>query len=177
MKTTIAFLLLLVFAGISVGQPAPVNISDPVKYNDFIVGEQNEIGESLLDLMEVINDETSTLDIAMTYLGTLSATIDQSIADMENLEKMNNDYGLKKSAMDLFGFYKRIMGDKYSEIIKQLYSESPDIVLIDQITKEVADEEKGFDAAFQLAQQSFATGYGFTLAPNSMQDDIDGSGQ
>lgn len=177
MKATITFLILLVFSGISFGQSAPVKNTDPVKYNDFIVGEQNKIGESLLDLMEVINDETSTLDVAMSYLGTLSATIDQSIANMENLEKLTNDYGLKNASMELFGFYKRIMRDKYSEILKQLYSESPDVDAINRITQEVSDEEKGYDAAFQKAQQAFASANGFTLAPNSMQDDIDGSGQ
>lgn len=177
MKTTITFIILLVFSGISFGQTTPVRISDPVKYNDYIVNEQNEIGESLLALMGVINDETSTLDIARSYLAALNSTIDHTIADMNNLEELKNDYGLKKSAMDLFGFYKRIMSDKYSVIITQLYAEIPDVELITRITGEVTDEEKGFDAAFQQAQQSFASGYGFTLSPNSMQDDLNGSGQ
>lgn len=177
MKNILSILFVFVFAGTIFAQSGKVKITDPVKYNDYIIDEQNEIGESLLDLMDIISDETSTEDVAMAYLDLLTATIDLSLADLENLEKMKDDYGLRKAALDLFGFYRRIMGTKYAEMIEQLYSESPDMEVIDRITKEVSDEEKGYDAAFQSAQQSFATAHGFTLTPNSMQEDIDGSGQ
>lgn len=175
MKTALSVLFLLLFSVLSYSQSGSVRISEPIKYNDYIVAEQNEIGESLLDLMDVINDETSTEETAMFFLGKLNTTIALSIGDLENLEKMNNDYDLKKSALDLFNFYKRIMGNTYPVIIRQLYSEIPDIELINKLTQEVAAEEKGYDDAFQKAQQSFSSANGFSLTPNTMQDQINGT--
>lgn len=177
MKTVLSILFVFVFAGTLFAQSDKVKISDPISYNDYIVNEQNEIGDALLDLMDVISDVTSTEEMAMYQLGVLTAAIDLSIIDLENLETIKNDYGIRRAALDLFGFYKRIMGTQYVEMIGQLYSEVPDMEVIDRISQEVTEEEKEFDAAFQLAQQAFASAHGFTLTPNSLQEELDGAGQ
>jgi hypothetical protein len=146
-------------------------ITEPVKYNDYIVEQQDLIGGKLLELVQILNKNESTQDDATASLEIVKATIVQALSNLSALVPLK-DSGVKQDAADLFLFYQRTALTKYPPIIGQLYSGSPDFDEIDKLLSEITAEEKGYDEAFQQAQQKFADANNFTLEENELQKDI-----
>jgi len=148
-------------------------ITEPVKYNDYIVNEQNAIGEKIINLMGIVSEATSTHETAMAALQLLSNTIDNSIRNLENLKTYDPDFGMKVAAMDLFQFYHRIIQNQYVQLINELYTEQPNVEKINGLVDQVSVEEKGFDDAFQAAEQKFADANNITLEKNELQESFE----
>jgi hypothetical protein len=146
-------------------------ITEPVKYNDFIVEQQNLIGDKLLQLIQVFQDAQSTKDEATASLELVNGAIGLALSNLSGLSPIE-DHGLKQKATDLFLFYQRTMQSKYPLLINQVYSESPDQEEINRILTEVTAEEKGYDDSFQEAQTNFAAANNFSLEENRLQKEI-----
>jgi hypothetical protein len=175
MKTTSYFfsLMLILMSSIVLAQSSSrVKISKALEYNDYIVEAQNKIGKSLLDLMAIVNTAESTHEQAKASLQVLNNTIDLSINTLENLEEYSPDYGLRKSALDLFRFYQRTMRNQYVILTDEIYSDNPNVELLDKTMAQISQEEKTYDDAFQSAQEQFARANNFVLEQNSMQEQI-----
>lgn len=167
-------LAVLLYAASSAQSSNRIVISEPVKYNDYIVDQQNLIGGKLLEMIQVLNKSESTQDEATASLEMVKATITQALSNLDILSPIE-DFGVKQDANDLFLFYQRTAQTKYPLIISQLYSASPDVDEIDKVLAEITTEEKGLDDAFLGAQQKFAAANNFTLEENELQKDINGN--
>lgn len=175
MKTLLASILLaLLFASAYAQTGTAVVITEPVKYNDYIVDQQNLIGNKLLGLNQVMGNPEATKDDALAAIEQIKAAIEQALLNTGNLSPIE-DMGLKKAAIDLFHFYQRTMQTKYPALINQVYSDTPDTDLINTLLGEVTAEEKGYDDAFLGAQSKFASANNFSLEENELQKDFDGN--
>jgi hypothetical protein len=148
-------------------------IQEPVKYNDYIVDQQNLIGGKLLELFQVFNNPESSQSEATASLEFVNAAIEQALANLSVLSPIE-DLGVKQAATDLFLFYRQTMQSKYPLLINQVYSSAPDVEEINRIMAEITNEEKGLDEAFLGAQEKFAAANNFKLEENELQKEIGG---
>jgi hypothetical protein len=172
-RSTLLLLLCLGFIGL---QAQTTTIKDPVKYNDFIVNQQNLIGEELLVLIGMFDALPDDQQVVLDQLEIVIGTCKSSIATTKNLKAIPNEFGLKANAIALFGFYEDIMDTDYRDAIAELYAEVPDTDLLQKILTSVQEEEAKFDAAFQSSQEQFAKYHNIQLIQNEIQEEIDGAG-
>ena len=174
MKKTfqISSFLLLVFMTVAAYSQAPPTkvITVPTEYNDYIVGQQNMIGEGILNFVSVFSDTASTSADAKAKLNLVLQTTSDVIDNMNNLQTYTPDFGLKESAINLFTFYKRIIGTTYFAIVDEVYSTTPDTAKLDEMLKAITEEEAGLDKAYQESQQKFAAENKFTLEDNKLEE-------
>lgn len=154
-----------------------VKITDPVKYNDYIVGEQDRIGTELLKLIGMFDALPEDQKVCINQLEVVLTTCKSAIANVEKLKPIEHEFGLKNASIDLFKFYDRIIDSDYRVIIGELYKDVPDLEKMQGVLTKVTEEEATYDGAFQTAQQSFATYHNMDLRPNEMQEQFDEAGE
>jgi len=160
------FLTFTGFAQVS----SKIVITEPIKYNDFIVEQQNQIGNGIVALIAVFGDTNGTKTIAIEKLNIVLKSTSEAIDNISKLKAINPDYGLKENALNLFTFYKRTMGSTYFTVIDEIYSDQPDTDKLNELVNSISAEEAGYDNAFQTSQQEFADEYDFTLETNELQE-------
>lgn len=145
-----------------------------VEYNDYIVGRQTTLMRNIMDFVKVAE---SDLDSAEKMLDKYVKETGAMITEIKGMPPYKGDSTLRDAAVGIFGFYKKIFDKDYRDIL-HLRSEqdgtSTDIEdRIQQIVKNVEDEEKGFDNRFQSAQKAFARKNNMKLIENEMQKEFD----
>jgi hypothetical protein len=169
-------LLLLFCLGLMRLQAQTTKITDPVKYNDFIVTQQNNIGTELIKLIGMFQELPEEKQVTMDQLNVVIANCDKAIENTKKLVPIAHEFGLKQSALDLFQFYKDVMSTEYVTMIDELYEEIPNIELLDGILVKVQEKEAVVDQAFQKSQQDFADYHKIRLEENELQEKLDGEG-
>ncbi|MCG3165316.1 MAG: hypothetical protein POELPBGB_01078 [Bacteroidia bacterium] len=143
-----------------------------IEFNDIIVGEQNKIGQRIIDFNYAVETDTDT-DLP------LKLTLEQIKASLAEVEKISWQDGaaLKNSAIALFNFYQSIVSNEYVEMVKIIDKpelSQGDITRINELLASITEREAKLDAEFATQQEAFAKLNGFTLERNELQDDIDG---
>lgn len=164
-------LLLLATAGL---QGQTMKITDPVKYNDYIVDQQNLIGEQLVKLIGMLQAMPEDKSELIDQLEVLIAQCKSSISNVKNLRPNPNEFGLKQAALDLFGFYEKTMDHEYRQLIDEIYKEEPNQEVLNDILKNVTANEATFDSVFQSKQGEYAKYHNIQLEENQLQEEIDG---
>jgi uncharacterized protein Yka (UPF0111/DUF47 family) len=167
----VCFLLLL--TGTSWAQNNVVAITEPVKYNDYIVDQQTAIGEGILSFTNALNDEKNTQEGALNQLDLSLKITENALANIKNLKRLNPDFGLGDAAQALFEFYKKTMEISYKEMVIELFNTSPDMDKLNRIIQSVSDDEKMVDQTFSEAQEKFAQHYNISLGENELQKKLD----
>lgn len=171
MKSLFTTLLFLV----AFATNAQKSFKTAIEYNDFIVDQQTEIGMKILDFNKVVST-TINYDTLMMALKEIDRTIDKSIKNLKGLTPFEKETEMKTAALNLFQFYKRIMGNEYKEMIKILskgtYTDE-DNTRMAEILDKVVKDENAFDETYQNAQKKFASKYGFSLQESELQEKID----
>ncbi len=163
------FLFLVSLTGYSQVTPTKT-ITEPVAYNDYIVNQQNLIGKNLLSFIDVFSDTTASKNDAIGKLNIVILTASDAIDNMNSLKTYDPDFGLKQSALNLFSFYKRVLGTTYFSILDEVYSAQPDSQKVNDLVASITEEEAGFDKAYAAAQEKFAAANNFTLEENELEE-------
>lgn len=140
-----------------------------VQYNDFIVGEQTQIGKKI----QAFNDAfTNTSDTAVLHSKRRDIVnqANQSYKQLQMTEPFKGDTSLIKHAKALFSFYAKIATTEYRQILDVLFSKSNTQqqkneqlkALLDTVTQ----QEKQYDSNFLIAQDAFAKKYNIELKAN-----------
>jgi hypothetical protein len=160
-------------AGTAGAQNNSVVITDPVKYNDYIVNQQTAIGEGILNFTNALNQENITKQAALDQLDISLKIAEKSIDNIKKLKRLNPDFGLGDAALSLFEFYKKTMEVSYKEMVIELFNTEPDMDKLNRIIQSVSDDEKIVDDTFSKAQEKFAQHYNISLGENEFQKKID----
>ncbi len=150
--------------------------TNAVEYNDFIVNEQNKIGEKILLLIEKFGEEGMTKEGISPTLEDLLVTAKSGVAATKKLGPFEGGAELKASALALFQFYVQIIDKDYREIINLLYGGEMDdaaLARLNEIMEKVQADEATYDGDFQAAQTAFASKFNITLEENELQDKMD----
>lgn len=157
-----------------VGLNAQTNkITDPVKYNDYIVGQQNFIGTELLKLIGMFDALPEDKSETFAQLDVVITKCTEGVANLKNLKPIANEFGMRQAAIELFGFYHEIMDTDYRVIIDQLYSDAPDMEIMQSILTKVQEAEAKVDEKFQSAQKAFSKYHNIQLEENELQEEFD----
>src|SRR5687768_15027992 len=143
------------------------------EYNDYIVGRQTIV---MKDVMEFVDVSKHDLDSAELILEKTIGKIDRMIIEIRQMPAYKGDSVLRDAAVATFGFYKKIFGDEYKQLISMRRSgraESADgIAEMNRIVAQITRNEEQYDKAFHDAQRDFAKRNNMRLKENEMQDDI-----
>jgi hypothetical protein len=169
-RTMLLLMLVVGFVGL---HAQSLKISDPVKYNDYIVEQQNNIGDELLKLIAMFDALPEDQSIPTDQLNVIISTAKTSIANLNNLKPIANEFGMKQSAIDLFNFYKGTMDTDYRTVLDQLYAETPEVALLQEILVKIQGEEAAVDQKFQEAQEKFSQHHNIQLEENEQQKEFD----
>jgi hypothetical protein len=169
-RTLLMLMLVVGFVGLNAQS---MKISDPVKYNDYIVEQQNHIGDELLKLIAMFDALPEDQTVATDQLDVIISTAKTSIVNLNNLKPIANEFGMKQAAIDLFTFYKGTMDTDYRTVLDQLYAETPDMELLQGILVKIQEEEAAVDQKFQGAQQKFSAHHNIQLEENERQQEFD----
>lgn len=172
MKTTLKLFLLLLLPLGSFAQ----KITEPVDYNDKIVGYQNNIGYKMVAMNDYIATDDSNQERAHALRLELLQTTKESIAGVQKMTSFQGNDELRKSAIELFKFYERVIQTEYKEMIDILYSEDlseDDVVTLEEMVNRITIEEGSYDDKFQQAQEAFAAKHNLELEENELQEEID----
>ena len=169
-----AVVLLLLLIGIGKFAFAQtVTIKDPIKYNDYMVEQQELFTIELLNLIDMFGDLPEDKAIIDGQLQKVVEVAKSGLAAQNALKPLPNDMNLHKAATDLFEFYIKTLQNEYVTIINELYESIPDLDKMDSIVLQVQNDEAVFDEAFNKAQTNFAAKHNFRLLKNELQDEID----
>jgi len=172
MKTILKLALLLLLPLGSLAQ----KITEPVEYNDKIVGYQNNIGYKMLAMNEYIGGEDSNKERAHSLRLELLQTTKESISGVQKMPSFQGNDELRQSAIELFKFYQRVVENEYKQMIDILYSEElseDDIATLEEMVNKITIEEGTYDENFQAAQEAFAKKHNLELEENELQEEID----
>jgi hypothetical protein len=151
-----------------------VTYQSAVEYNDYIVGRQTTLMKNIMNFVQVAQND---LDSAELLLDKYVKETSIMVKDIKGMPPFKGDSTLRDAAVGIFGFYKKIFDKDYRDIIhlrKEQDGTSQDIEdRINQIVKNVEEEEKGFDNRFQSAQKAFAKSNKMKLIENEMQKEFD----
>jgi hypothetical protein len=168
------FLMFLISCKHNTTTTAESKYRTAVSYNDAIVGQQSKILNQIFQFVEVSD---ASLDSADHLLDTYGKELEGIILDVKSMPPFKGDSSLRDAAISSFGFYRKIMGNEYKDIVrlrKEGANETKEgVEKLRDIVQHITDEEEGYDKNFRLAQQGFAKKYNITLTDNDMQKKID----
>ena len=149
-------------------------ITEPVKYNDYFVNNQNKIGDELLKLIGMFDNLPEDRTLVTAQLKKVIAECDNAIAAVKSIKPIANEFNLRANSQNLFEFYKTTMSDDYPQLIDELYKPAPDMEKLNAVLLKVQDGEAIVDTKFQEAQKQFATFHKIELEENELQEQFDG---
>jgi hypothetical protein len=152
-------------------------ISDPIAYNDYIVDQQNRIGEELLKLIGMFDALPEDKAVCTDQLDVIISTCRSATTNVQNLKPIEKEFGMKLAALELFAFYNETMDTDYRLVIDELYKDTPDLELLNQILVRIQTAEGEVDEKFQGAQESFAKYHKISLQENDLQEEFDETGE
>lgn len=151
-----------------------VTYKSAVQYNDYIVSRQTKLMRNIMDFVKVAQTD---LDSAELMLDNYVKETGTMVMDLKGMPAFKGDSALRDAAVSIFGFYKKIFDHDYRDIIHLRQDQEGDATVIEeriqQIVKNVEEEEKGYDSRFQGAQKAFAKKNNMKLIENEMQKEFD----
>jgi hypothetical protein len=174
MKKLWIFLLFVSLQFSAKSQP----FDNAIQYNDYIVGQQNLIGEKIIAFNNEFGVENVTREMIQPYYDSLLSTARQVVVRMRNLEAFDGNEQFLKASVDLMEFYQRTVEGAYLEMINIVFD--PDlndqsVEKLNTLLNNVTSEEAKYDDIFQQSQEAFAGKYGFTLEKNALEEELKGS--
>lgn len=166
-------LLLMLIVGFTALQAQSLKITDPVKYNDYIVGEQNRIGTELIKLIDMFSALPEDEAVAFDQLQVIITTAKSAQDNLKNLKVIPNEFGLKQAASELFAFYAVTMDTDYRKVIDQLYADEPDMTFMQEVLVKIQTAEGVVDQNFQERQEKFAQFHNIQLEENELQEQFE----
>ncbi len=166
-------LLLMLIVGFTAMQAQSLKITDPVKYNDYIVSEQNRIGTELLKLIDMFSALPEDQSVAVDQLEVIIETANSAKDNLKNLKTIPNEFGLKQAASELFAFYAVTMDTDYRKVIDQLYADEPDMTFMQEVLVKIQTAEGIVDKNFQEKQEKFAQFHNIKLEENQLQEEFE----
>lgn len=146
--------------------------AEAVKYNDFIVDQQTQIGKAI----QAFNDAfTNTADTAVIHgkRRDIINQANQSVKQLQMTEPFKGDTSLLKHAKALFSFYAKIANNEYRQMLDVLFSKNSTQQQINEqlmaLLDKVSVQEKLYDANFLNAQNAFAKKYNIALKANEVK--------
>ena len=177
MKQILLFFLVLIFFE-SCDQPVKGRNGEfyrsASQYNDYIVKRQSTVMKNVMNFVTV---SESNLDSAEELLDKYIKELDGMLGEIRGMPPYKGDSALRDAAVGTFGFYKRIFGKEYKDLIEirrnggALTEEG--VARMQNIVDRISREEEQYDKAFHNAQQNFATKNNMKLTDNEMQKQID----
>lgn len=151
-----------------------VTYKSAVQYNDYIVNRQTTLMRNIMDFVKVAESDLDSAEKMLDKYVTQTSTM---ITEIKGMPPFKGDSTLRDAAAGIFVFYKKIFDKDYRDIL-HLRSEQDGTSTeiedrIQQIVKNVEEEEKGFDNRFQSAQKAFAKKNNMKLIENDMQKEFD----
>ncbi len=119
-----------------------VVIETPANYYNTIVSQQDSIGKAMLNLLNMFSALPEDKSLMTKKVDEVVATCQIALAKLGNLEPIPNEFGLAKSAKDLFQFYLNAIDKDYREMIDELYMETPDMEKLSSISAKMQLAEK-----------------------------------
>jgi hypothetical protein len=181
MHTFLPKLGLLLLLALTVGtlqlQAQSMVIKDPVKYNDYIVEQQNLIGEQLLSLIDMFSDLPEDKAVITSHLDKLINTCGTAVNKVKNLKTIPNEFGMKQAAIELFSFYKVTMDTDYRALIDEFYKAMPDGDAMQDIIARIEAAEAPLDESFQGKQGQFAKYHNIMLLENELEKELQDAGE
>lgn len=156
-----------------------ISYTDAVVYGKFFVEHQTKLLKLILDMGNVA--ENSSTEELNAYVDEMIALCEETIGIFKNVEGFNGSTELRDAAIELYGFYSRMMKDQYKQMVDIITKEeseitNEDMAMITEIEKSIGEEEIIYDNLFQTAQQNFSKTNNLILFENEMQKDIDDLG-
>lgn len=167
--------LLFLFLGLSfISLSKAQTFDDPIKYNDYMIGLQTQIGEKFVAFNDKLALETTTYESITPYFDQLLTTIDEVLVKLKNVTPYQKNIALKTSLLNLIEYYKVAVSTDYKEMLKIIYLDAePDYNRMTAIYEKVVKEESQFDKVFQEEQKKYAKKYNIALKENELQDKFD----
>lgn len=165
----------ILFVFLTINSIAQNKFSTAQEYNDFLVAQQNKIGEKVLVLVNMLN-YTTNYDSLMNALNDAIKVSKEAHNTIKKATPFKEGTEMKDACVKLFAFYINTFDKEYRELIKIISSSQiteQDQERLNQIVLKITEEEKLIDADFAKAQEKYAQIYGFQLIPNELQDEID----
>ena len=144
-----------------------------LEYNNFIVTRQTAVAKLIIQFAD---DSKTDLAKASQTIDEAIARVDQTITDIQTMPGWNGSTALRDNALPLFKFYRTIFSEDYKRVIAM---KKDDVISQDEKTEynrmmeRITTTENKLDTDFKTAQAEFASGNGFGVAANDMQQQID----
>ncbi len=148
-----------------------------MEYNDYIVAQQNSVGEAVLAFNEEMAGADATQESIQPHFDVLVLACHEAFDKISNLTDYEGYFELRDAAIDLFTFYLHTFEDDYAQMINLVFSDASDEATMDSINalmEKISAAEAEVDGRFAAAQSSFSEIYGFDLLENELQEEIDG---
>ena len=148
-----------------------------IEYNDYIIAQQNTVGEAVLAFNEVMAGADATKENIQPHHDVLVLVCHEALDNISNLSDYEGYVELRDAAVDLFTFYLNTFEDDYAVMINLVFSDDSDEATMDSINallERISVEEAEVDGRFAAAQFSFSEIHGFDLLENELQEEIDG---
>lgn len=158
---------------------AQVSFSDAIAYNDYIVTEQNNIVQSVLELSAAFADSGSTQEVHAAIwkkYENLRLQVAASVSKINELTVFEGNTEFLEATKAVFSFYQHIAVHDYHTLVSFITNEQTNAVDLQNVMKmleELTAQEALLDIRFTDAQNDFAMKYGFVLSENELQNKID----
>lgn len=152
--------------------------TEPVAYNDYIVGLQTAVGEKLIAFNNELAGDASSYESVQPYFTALGDAMKIAAEKIKTVPAYDGSSELRDAASDLFDFYVSIYNNEYKNMLELIYSPdfgAEDYETLNSIIAAISQKESGLDSRFQAAQKAFAAKYNMTLEENELQDAIEGN--
>lgn len=148
---------------------------NPVEYSDYIVNEQERIGQQFLDFSNLL---LTTSDYKTNEEKRMEVVreIELSLRRLRNMAPFKDGVQLRNEAVAVFEAYRDLHINDYAKVAMLVNAKESSLQsLEDYFATQVKAEKKMMDYAARLrnAQTKFAEAQHLTLVHNGMQDQFD----
>ena len=144
-----------------------------VEYNDYIVSRQTIIMKNVMDFVKVSGTD---LDLAAKMLDRYIPEMDSIIADVKAMPPYKGDSILRDAAIGSFGFYKKVFGNEYKQLVNIRRSggtgTEEGVAEMNKIVEQITLQEEQYDKIFHNAQEDFAKKNNMKLEENDLQKKV-----
>ena len=132
-----------------------------IEFNNKVV----DLQLSLVDAFKILGRafrEGDIDEVNSKYLSTLNETND-SIQRLKEIQVVEKGEALFNSAMNLFTFYNKVLTEDYKTVLESLKSGEDAAPLLQELSKEISEDEELLDLNFKNSQEELADFYNFRL--------------
>jgi hypothetical protein len=147
----------------------------PVEYSNYIVTEQEKIGQEFLDFSNVLLNGTDVKANEAKRLEVVKQ-IELALRRLRNMAPFKDGVQLRNEAVAVFEAYRDLHVNDYARIAVLVSNKESSLEALEEYFQmQVKAEKKMMDYAVRLrnAQAKFAETYKLTLLHNDMQDQFD----